>query len=462
MSQTILIADDELNARMGLRKALESEYRKVDLAADGKEAYEKLQKHNYDLLITDVRMPEMDGITLLKKARQEDLISNVIVLTAYGDIKMAVDAMKSGAFNYLTKPVDLDELDVLIDQILEKQQLEMEVQYHRERDTSQEGFLGIVGQSPAILELIDQIKQVAPTKANVLISGETGTGKELVARAIHNLSPRKDRLFVPIHCAALSENLLESELFGHERGAFTGAIKQRKGRFEQAHQGTIFLDEISEISQSIQVKLLRVLQEKEFERVGGSETISVDIRILAATNMELQKQVDEEKFREDLYYRLKVVTLTTPPLRQRKEDIHLLTKSFVTRFAKENGKPTMKVSDEVIDLFRKYPWPGNIRELLGVVESMVILSRGDLLRKENVPLEIRKDVEGESSYDVKSLAVGDMKLSDIEKQVILDTLEKYNGNRTKTAEALGIGRRTLIRKLHEYGVSKPDEDDEES
>ncbi len=461
MTQMILIADDEFNAREGLRKALQSEYRQIDLAADGDEAYTRLCRQNYDLLITDVRMPGMDGITLLKKAREEDLVSNVIVLTAYGDIKMAVDAMKAGAYNYLTKPVDLDELEVLIDQVLKKQQMEVEIQYLRERDTPLEGIQGIIGKSPAILDLIEQIKQVAPTKANVLITGETGTGKELVARAIHNLSPRRDRLFVPIHCAALSENLLESELFGHERGAFTGAIKQRKGRFEQAHQGTIFLDEISEISPSIQVKLLRVLQEKEFERVGGSETIHVDIRILAATNVDLQKQVEKEKFREDLFYRLKVVTLDTPPLRERREDIPLLAKSFVARFARENGKSGMKIEEDTIDLFQKYSWPGNVRELLGVVESMVILARGETLRRENIPQEIRRDVEGDSQVDYQSFPMGDMKLSDIEKRVILETLDKFNGNRTKTAEALGIGRRTLIRKLHEYGVARSSEDEDE-
>ncbi|MBN2329178.1 MAG: sigma-54-dependent Fis family transcriptional regulator [Candidatus Omnitrophica bacterium] len=460
MSQTILIADDEVNAREGLRKALESEFRRVDTAADGDEAYQKLKKNDYDLLITDVRMPGLDGIALLKKAREEKLIDNVIILTAYGDIKMAVDAMKSGAYNYLTKPVDLDELDLIVDQVLSKQQLEMEIQYHRERESSMEGFLGIVGESPAIRDLIDQIKLVAPTKANVLITGETGTGKELVAHAIHHLSPRKDRLFVPIHCAALSENLLESELFGHERGAFTGAIKQRKGRFEQAHQGTIFLDEISEISQSIQVKLLRVLQEKEFERVGGSDTLHVDIRILAATNMNLQKLVEKDKFREDLYYRLKVVNLYIPPLRERMEDIPLLVRSFVERYGKENDKPSIKASEEMIDIFQKYSWPGNIRELLGVVESMVILARSDVLKKENIPGEIRRDVEGDAGLEMKTLPVGDVKLAEIERRVILESLDKFNGNRTKTAEALGIGRRTLIRKLHEYGVTKEADGDD--
>jgi two-component system, NtrC family, response regulator AtoC len=460
MSRKILIADDEINAREGLRKALINEYRSIDIAADGDEAYKKSQNNSYDLLITDVRMPGMDGMTLLKKVKQDKPDINVIVLTAYGDIKMAVEAMKYGAYNYLTKPVDLDELEVLVEQILDKNQLELEIEYHRERDNKAEGFEGIIGQSEPINDLIQQIKQVAPTKANVLITGETGTGKELVAQAIHNLSPRMNRLFVPIQCAALSENLLESELFGHERGAFTGAIKQRKGRFEQAHKGTIFLDEISEISTSLQVKLLRVLQEKEFERVGGSDTIAVDIRIIAASNMDLQKQVDNEKFREDLYYRLKVVTLNTPPLRDRLDDIPLLTNSFVAHYAKENGRPSIKFADEIVDVFKQYSWPGNIRELQGVIESMVILARNDQLKAENVPLEIRKETENDKVSIPKTISSGDVKLSDIEKQVILESLEKFNGNRTKTAEVLGIGRRTLIRKLHEYGVTKSTEETE--
>ncbi|HXK96126.1 MAG TPA: sigma-54 dependent transcriptional regulator, partial [bacterium] len=280
MCPSILIADDELNTREGLRKALASDYRKVDTAADGSEALAKLKRQDYDVLITDIRMPGLDGMQLLQKTRELSPPPGVILLTAYGTIEMAVEAMKLGAYNYLTKPVNLDELELLVNQILEKRQIEQEIEFHRERDRAVEGFEGIVGESPPIQQLIGQIKQIAPTKATVLITGETGTGKELVARAIHNLSPRRHRLFVPIHCAALSENLLESELFGHERGAFTGAIKQKKGRFEQAHQGTIFLDEVSEISAGIQVKLLRVLQEKAFERVGGTETISVDIRIL--------------------------------------------------------------------------------------------------------------------------------------------------------------------------------------
>ena len=324
------------------------------------------------------------------------------------------------------------------------------MKYHREQSRITQGTEGIIGQSAPMMQLMKQMQQIAPTKATVLITGETGTGKELVARAIHALSPRKNRIFVPVHCAALSENLLESELFGHDRGAFTGAVKQRKGRFELADGGTIFLDEISEISQSIQVKLLRVLQEKEFERVGGSETISVDIRILAATNVDLQKLVSEGKFREDLYYRLKVVTLDVPPLRDRLDDIPLLVNTFCERFAKENGKGKLPVSDEVLHIFQSYNWPGNVRELQGVMESMVILSLTGKLEKENIPYDILRKCNVDE--EVKPVfQPGTATLADMEKQMILQILQKNDGNRTKTAEALGIGRRTLIRKLHEYG-----------
>lgn len=463
MRYSILIADDEQNSREGLKKALESDTRKVDLAADGSEAWAKLQKNTYDVLITDIRMPGKDGMTLLKQARQEDPTLGVIVLTAYGTIQMAVDAMKHGAYNYLTKPVNLDELELLVDQILEKKRIEMQIEFLNESRQKNEGFEGIIGQSLAIQSLLQQIRQVAPSKANVLISGETGTGKELVAHALHNLSPRKNKIFVPIHCAALSENLLESELFGHERGAFTGAVRQRKGRFELADQGTIFLDEISEISPAIQVKLLRVLQEKQFERVGGSETITVDIRIIAATNKDLQRLVDEDKFREDLYYRLKVVTINVPPLRERLDDIPPLVHSFVEHFARENGRKAPAVSPDAIDIFKRYNWPGNVRELQGEIERMVILAIGDRLDKENVSLEIREKagVASASEREPAFSLTGESTLADIEKKVILETLEKNNHNRTKTAEALGIGRRTLIRKLHEYGVTKSGEDGEE-
>lgn len=455
MSYRLLVVDDEKNARDGLKIALDSSQRNVDVAEDGKKALELIKEYTYDILITDIRMPEMDGMELLKEAKQEDPALNAIVLTAYGSIDMAVDAMKLGADDYLTKPVNLDELEIQVEKLLEKRRIAMEVEYHREREKTQDGFEGIVGDSPAVRRLIDQIKQIAPSKATVLITGETGTGKELVARAIHNHSPRKDKLFLPIHCAAFAENLLESELFGHERGAFTGAVKQRKGRFEMADQGSLFLDEVSEIDPSVQVKLLRVLQERQFERVGSAETVSVDIRLIAATNTSLQEMVEEGKFREDLFYRLKVVTLEVPPLRKRLDDIPQLVGAFVRRFCLENGMEQLSVSPDVMKLLQQYNWPGNIRELQGVVESMVILSQGKMLDVENVPYEIRLKCDPEQV----PINTGDATLAEIEKKVILQSLEKYNGNRTQTAEALGIGRRTLIRKLHEYGVTKEKDSD---
>lgn len=455
MPYSILIADDEINSREGLQKAILEEGRRVDLAADGAEALELIQKRDYDVLISDIRMPNMGGMELLEKTKAVSPNTNVIMLTAYGSIEMAVRAMRLGAYNYLTKPVNLDELDVMLEQVLKKRRIEQENEYHRESSKTKSSAGGIVGESKPIQDLLETIEQVAPSKATVLITGETGSGKELVARAIHDLSPRKDRLFVPIHCAALSENLLESELFGHERGAFTGAVKQRKGRFEVADGGTLFLDEISEISPSIQVKLLRVLQEKQFERVGGSETISVDIRIIAATNCSLQELVDEGKFREDLFYRLKVITINTPPLRERRDDIPLLVNTFMQRYAQENGKGGITVDKAAMECLKRYSWPGNVRELQGVIESVVLLARGNVIERKNIPNEIRGDNENNSA-PLQSIDA-DATLADVEKQVILDALKRHDGNRTKTAEALGIGRRTLIRKLHEYGAGKEDE-----
>ncbi|MDP8244130.1 MAG: sigma-54 dependent transcriptional regulator [Candidatus Hinthialibacter antarcticus] len=459
MPHSILIADDEINSREGLQKAILEEGRRVDLAADGVEALELIEKRDYDVLISDIRMPNMGGMELLEKTKAASPNTDVIMLTAYGSIEMAVRAMRLGAYNYLTKPVNLDELDVMLEQVLKKRRIEQENEYHRESSKSQPGAGGIIGQSKPIQDLMETIEQVAPSKATVLITGETGSGKELVARAIHDLSPRKDRLFVPIHCAALSENLLESELFGHERGAFTGAVKQRKGRFEVADGGTLFLDEISEISPAIQVKLLRVLQEKQFERVGGSETISVDIRIIAATNRSLQELVEKSEFREDLFYRLKVITIDTPSLRERQDDIPLLVNTFVQRYAQENERGAIKIDKAAMERLKRYAWPGNVRELQGVIESMVLLTRGEVIEVKNVPREIRGD-DDDDAPALQSIDA-DATLSDVEKQVILDALKRHDGNRTKTAEALGIGRRTLIRKLHEYGAEKDDDANDE-
>ncbi|MFH1742246.1 MAG: sigma-54 dependent transcriptional regulator [bacterium] len=447
MNNRILIVDDEMNARDGLRKALENPERVIETAPDGKDAVEKLGQRTFDVMLTDIRMPRMGGMELLRKAREEWPEMDVIVITAYGEVKNAVEAMKIGAYDYLQKPIDLDELELKIERLMERRRLSMENEQLRKDNRGRSGLGQIIGDSPVMQTLFDDIRQVAPSRATVLITGETGSGKELVARAIHDLSSRQDQHFWPMHCAAFSETLLESELFGHERGSFTGAVKQKKGRFELANRGTVFLDEISEISPKTQVKLLRILQERCFERVGGTDTISVDIRVIAATNADLAERVTEGKFREDLLYRLQVVTLSVPPLRDRREDIPLLVNVFLKRYAAENEVPLPSIDPAVIRAFQAYDWPGNVRELQGYVERMVVMCRGDRITADNLPPQLG----GRAERTPVSCLSGDVPLADVEKHVILETLRRNNGNRTKTAEVLGIGRRTLIRKLQEYG-----------
>ncbi len=447
MNCRILIVDDEINARDGMRKALERPEWAVETAADGREAYEKLQQRTFDVMLTDIRMPRMGGMELLRKSRDEWPDMDVIVITAYGEVSNAVEAMKVGAYDYLQKPIDLDELELKVERLLERRRLTIENEQLWQDSRERSGLGHIIGESPVMQKLFDDIRQVAPSRATVLITGETGSGKELVARAIHDLSPRCDRPFWPMHCAAFSETLLESELFGHERGSFTGAVKQKKGRFELADRGTVFLDEVSEISPTTQVKLLRVLQERTFERVGGTDPITVDIRILAATNADLEKRVEEGKFREDLLYRLRVVELQVPPLRERREDIPLLVHAFLKRYASENEVPVPSVDPAIIRAFQSHDWPGNVRELQGYIERMVVMCRGDRITTDNLPTELG----GKADRPPVSGIAGDAPLADIEKQVILETLRRNDGNRTKTAEVLGIGRRTLIRKLQEYG-----------
>ncbi len=448
MNSRILVVDDEVNARDGLRKALDRPEWIVETAADGQEALEKLRQRTFDLMLTDIRMPRMGGMELLRRAREQWPEMDVIVITAYGEVANAVEAMKQGAYDYLQKPVDLDELDMKVERLLERRRLSMENERLWQDHRSRSGLGQLIGESPVMKALFEDIKRVAPSRATVLITGETGSGKELVARAIHDLSPRRNRPFWPMHCAAFSETLLESELFGHERGAFTGAVKQKKGRFELADKGTVFLDEISEISPTTQVKLLRVLQERCFERVGGTDTIHVDIRIIAATNANLEERVKQGKFREDLLYRLQVVTLHVPPLRERREDIPLLVDVFLKRYSAENEVPVPEIAPEVIRALQAYDWPGNVRELQGYVERMVVMRRGDRVTIDDLPPQLG----GRSDRPLVSYLAGDVPLADVEKHVILETLRRNHGNRTKTAEVLGIGRRTLIRKLQEYNA----------
>lgn len=445
MNFRILVVEDDDNTRDALQRALTCSDNEVLLAQDGVAALGLLETQPADLVISDIRMPKMDGMQLLTQIKKRFPTTQVILVTAYGKIQTAVEAMKEGAFHYLTKPIRLDELDELIQRVKTQRGLEMENEYLREELQQRYGLKSMIGKSPKMREVFDMIDRIAPARANVLITGESGTGKELAAYAIHYKSPRAKKPFIAVNCAALSENLLESELFGHEKGSFTGATQMRKGRFEIADGGTLFLDEVTEISPALQVKLLRVLQERQFERVGGNVTLSVDIRIIAATNRDLDEAVEKGQFRDDLYYRLKVVAIDLPPLRERKEDIPLLVDTFVEEFCRENGKPKLEVPPEVMKRLIDYEWKGNVRELRNVIESMVVLSRGSQLRLSDLPEDISQESESDTLTIKKFIP-----LAEVERQVILKTLEDVNDNKTKAAEILGIGRRTLLRKLQEY------------
>ena len=449
---TILVVDDDKNTRDGLERALRRRY-DVVLAEHGERALTILEAQHVDIILSDVRMPGMDGLTLLQRALAHRPNVICILLTAYGNVEVAVEAMKRGAYDFLTKPVNLDHLDLLLKRALRSRDVESEnVNLHEQLDTKY-GLERIIGTSPAMGQLFDTIRQAAPTQATVLIQGESGTGKELVAHAVHRLSTRVRGPFIPVHCAALSMNLLESELFGHEKGAFTGAMSRRKGRFELADGGTLFLDEISEIDAAIQVKLLRVLEERTFERVGGDETIETDIRLITATNKDLKTLVKEGKFREDLFFRLDVVNITLPPLRERTGDVPMLCNHFLREFSESNNRDISGITPDAITILSSYAWPGNVRELRNTIEKMVVLSRGDRLTARDIPANIREAVKAAGPSVV--LPSGDTmhggdSLAATEQRMIMATLQKLNGNRTKAAAELGISRRTLHRKLKQY------------
>ncbi|MBW7908124.1 MAG: sigma-54-dependent Fis family transcriptional regulator [Kiritimatiellae bacterium] len=441
----VLIVDDEKNSREGLARALQRSY-EVRLAENGPRALEFLANEPVDVMLSDVRMPGMDGLTLLQRAIARSPAPVCIMLTAYGSIELAVEAMRRGAYDFMTKPINLDRLELVLKRALESRALVEENRALREQLDARFGLENIVGQSPALQEVFDTIRQVAQSRATVLIQGESGTGKELVAQALHRLSPRSKGPFIAVHCAALSETLLESELFGHERGAFTGATERRRGRFELADGGTLFLDEIGEIDSSLQVKILRVLEERRFERVGGQETIDVDVRLVAATNRDLKKKVEEGTFREDLFYRLDVVAIRLPPLRERVGDLPLLVDHFISVFAEENGKKIVGITPEAMQALGGYEWPGNVRELRNMVERMVVLARGEKLTLRDVPLHVRGEL------DAGPARGGALSLEANEKQMIVRALKASGGNVTKAAAELGISRRTLHRKLNEYGL----------
>lgn len=444
----VLIVDDEKNTREGLARALRRSY-EVLIAESGTAALNILGEKPVDVMLSDLRMPGMDGMTLMQRALAGSPQLVCILLTAYGNIETAVDAMRHGATDFLTKPVNLEQLELVLQRALRSHRAETENVQLREQLDRKFGMENIIGNSPEMQQVFDTVRQVAASRATVLIQGESGTGKELIAKAIHRLSSRKNGTFVPVHCAALSSSLLESELFGHEKGAFTGAAERRKGRFELADGGSLFLDEIGEVDASVQVKILRALEERRFERVGGQESIDVDTRLIAATNRDLKRMVAEGKFREDLYYRLYVVVIQLPALRERKSDIPLLLKHYLDLFNQENNRAIEGFSPDALDLLMAYRWPGNVRELRNVVEQMVVLSRSQRIGVRDLPAHLR-----ETGSLGGTLQVEGGTLEDMEKRALLQALKESGGNRTHAAEKLGVSRRTLHRKIAEYGFTE--------
>jgi len=446
----ILVVDDEASHRIMLRAVLKEEGYDLAEASDGLEAVKAVEQEPFDLILMDIRMKDMDGIEALTEIRKISPLVPVLIMTAYASVKTAVEALKAGAFEYLTKPLDIEELKILIEKALEFYQLREENLALKERLGSRFDFSRIMGKGRKMQELFDFLAQVAPSEATVLILGESGTGKELVANAIHHNSPRTQQPFVKVACAALPETLLESELFGHEKGAFTGAIARREGRFQAAHRGTVFLDEVGEMSPTIQTKLLRVLQEREFEPLGSSRTVKVDVRLIAATNKDLSKEIKEGRFREDLFYRLNVIPIHLPPLRDRKEDIPILANHFLSLYSEKNKKDIKEISPKALDLLIRYDWPGNIRELENCLERAVIVARGELIAPVDLPPSIQNLPAGKE--DAEILFPAGINLQEAEKALILKTLEDAGGNRSRAAEILGINRRTLQMKLKEYGM----------
>ncbi len=447
--ETILLVDDDVAHRTMLKVNLASEGYQIREVADGNEVLPFLHRHKADLIVLDMKMAGMDGLATLAALAQAGYSQPVIVLTAFSSVESAVGAMKKGAFDYITKPVDIEELKLLISRALSFRLLREENATLKSRLDEQFSFGKIIGQSAAMREMFTTLAMVAPTDATVLITGESGTGKELVANALHQQSHRSGLPFIKLNCAALHENLLESELFGHEPGAFTGATGRRKGRFELAHRGTLFLDEIGDMSLPTQAKILRVLQEGEFERLGGSETIKTDVRLLAATHHNLKEMIETGTFRQDLYFRLSVVPVVLPALRERSLDIPELANSFLGRFTKKNRKDITGIHPQAMNLLIQYPWPGNIRELENTIERAVILCLGEQITPQDLPPHLLSAAGGDSRPTPADEGVS---LRDMEREVIRSTLAKTGDNRSQTAKILGIARQTLLNKIKEYGL----------
>jgi two-component system, NtrC family, response regulator AtoC len=459
LQPTILIVDDEKHTRDGLRRLLENDY-EVYVAADVPGAMNVLEREQADVLLTDLRLGGEDGMKLIDRALKMPRAPICIMMTAYGSIDVAVEAMKRGAYDFVTKPLNLDKVEMLIARAVRARKLEQENRALREQVDERYGLENIWGDSPALHEVLDTIRQVAPSSANVLLEGESGTGKELAAHAIHNLSRRNKAKFVIVHCAALSPTLLESELFGHEKGAFTGAHERRIGRFEQGSGGTIFLDEVAEIAPSTQVKLLRVIsEERAFERVGGNQTLRADVRLIAATNKNLEQLVREGKFRDDLFFRLNVVRITMPPLRERKEDIPILVRGFLRHFCKVNEKPLLDLTADAMDALLTYDWPGNVRELRTAIEHGVVMATGPKITLRDLPMAVRQaasavPARGISAAQAFGEKASPLDLHETERRLIMQALATTNGNVTAAAKKLGISRRTLHRKINEMNLAK--------
>ncbi|MCP4349012.1 MAG: sigma-54-dependent Fis family transcriptional regulator [Desulfobacterales bacterium] len=446
---TILVVDDDSAHRIMLKTLIGEWGYDIFEADDGASAIKAVQEQPFDLVLMDIRMVKVSGIEALDKIKSFNPAIPVIIMTAYSSVETAVSTLKKGAYDYLTKPLDFDKLKLIIERAMEHTRLKEENRLLRQSLGKHFDTQNIIGQSDAMVKLFETVELVAPSEASVIITGESGTGKELIAGAIHYNSPRKNGPFVKINCAAVAETLLESELFGHEKGAFTGAERRKEGRFVQAHGGSLFLDEVSEMPLSMQAKLLRVLQEREVTRVGGEKVIKVDVRVITATNKNLSDMIKNGLFREDLYYRLNVVSLDIPPLRERRQDIPLLAQHFLEIFKNKNQKNIKGYTPKAMDYFIRYEWPGNVRELMNVVERGVILSRSEYLDEQDIPFIPEPPVRTD---DVLSGLNGDITLEQIEEKAILKTLESAQGNKSETARRLGITRRTLHKKLKKYGV----------
>ena len=444
----ILLIDDDKNTANGLRKILLQDGYDTSCAYTGNEALDLIDSEYFDIVITDMKLPDISGFSILEKVKKKDAGIPVIMITAFSSLQTAIDAMKKGADDYLTKPVNIEELELILKKIWEKQLLILQNRELRQQLDDRYGFSGFIGNTPEMQLVFNTITEIAPTAATVLIYGETGTGKELVANAIHHNSDRQDKPFVALHCASLSEGVLESELFGHEKGAFTGAVSQRRGRFELADGGSLFLDEIGELNLHVQIKLLRVLETGCFERVGGEKTLESDVRIIAATNKNLEEEIKMGRFREDLYYRLNVINLELPPLRDRREDIGLLTDSFLVKYAAKNKKDIKGFSAQSARILNNYDWPGNVRELENAVERAVVMARNEFVEPDNLPSNISQSLK-KVRKDTFRIPSGTT-MKEIEKKVILDALQTTHGSKSKAAKMLGISTRKIEYKIKEW------------